>query len=73
MPIHTCPGEFVAHVYFRTCHRSVQIDPARLPPAPITERLSAALPLHELRRTGRGHSDRLDDSPAAAGRGHLKT
>ena len=38
MPIHQCPGELVAHVYCRRCGRSVQFDPRRIPPAPLTER-----------------------------------
>jgi hypothetical protein len=38
MPLVDSPGEFVAHVYCRRCGRSVQLDPRRIPLAPLTER-----------------------------------
>jgi len=38
MPIVSSPGELVTHVHCRTCGRSVQFDPRRIPPAPLTER-----------------------------------
>jgi hypothetical protein len=32
------PGELVAHVDCRRCGSSVEFDPRRIPPAPLTER-----------------------------------
>jgi hypothetical protein len=37
MPLVGSPGELTAHVHCRTRGRSVQFDPRRIPPAPLTE------------------------------------
>jgi hypothetical protein len=57
MPIGQSSGELIARIYGRTCGRSVQIDPARLPPAPITERYRRRL--HGMKCGGRGADIRI--------------
>ena len=37
MPMVDSSGELLAHVHCQKCGRSVQFDPRRIPPAPLTE------------------------------------